>query len=40
MEIPNTVNTLIATTSRKRPPPVSDHFADDRFASQSNKTYM
>ena len=40
MEIPNTVNTLIATTSRKRPPSVSDHFADNRFASQSNKMYM
>ena len=35
----NTVNTLIATTSRKRPPPrnVSEHFEDNRFASQSNK---
>ena len=40
MVIPNTVNTLIATTSRKRPPLVSDHFADNRFASQSNKMYM
>ena len=40
MEIPNTVNTLIATTSRKRPPRVSDYFADNRFASQSTKMYM
>ena len=40
MEIPNTVNTLIATTSRKRPPRVSDHFADNRFGSQSTEMYM
>ena len=32
----NTVNSLIATTSRKRPPPVSDHFVKNRFVSQSN----
>ena len=32
----DTVNSLIATTSRKRPPPVSDHFLNSRFASQSN----
>ena len=38
--IPNTVNTLMATTSRKRPPSASDHFADNRFASQSTKMYM
>ena len=31
-----TVNSLIATTSRKRPPPVSDHFTNNRFVSQSN----
>ena len=35
--IPNTVNTLIATTSRKRPPPVRDHLAGNRFVSHSNK---
>ena len=40
MEIPNTVNTLIASTSRRRPPRVSDHFADNRFAFQSTKMYM
>ena len=34
MGIPNTVNTLIATTS------LSDHLADNHFASQSNKMYM
>ena len=27
----STVNSLIATTSRKRPPPVSDHFVNIRF---------
>ena len=27
---------LIATTSRKRPPPVSDYFVNKRFVSQSN----
>ena len=32
----NTVNSLIATTSRKRPPPVSDHFTNNPFVSQSN----
>ena len=32
----NTVNSLIATTSRKRPPPVSDHFVNKRFVSQLN----
>ena len=31
-----TVNSLIATTSRKRPPPVSDHFVNNRFVSQLN----
>ena len=31
-----TVNSLLATTSRKRPPPVSDHFVNNRFVSQSN----
>ena len=31
-----TVNSLLATTSRKRPPPVSSHFANNRFVSQSN----
>ena len=31
-----TVNSLIATTSRKRPPPVSDHFVNNRFVSQSS----
>jgi len=30
-----TVNSLIATTSRERPP-VSDHFGNNRFVSQSN----
>ena len=29
-------NSLLATTSPKRPPPVSDHFANNRFVSQSN----
>ena len=29
------VNSLLATTSRKRPPPISDHFVNDRFVSQS-----
>ena len=38
--IPNSVNTLTAATSRKRPPPVRDHFAQNRFAPQSNKMYM
>ena len=33
---PYTVNSLLATTSRKRPPPVNDHFANNRFVSQSN----
>ena len=32
----NTVNSLLATTSRKRPPPVSDHFVSNHFVSQSN----
>ena len=31
-----TVNSLIATTSRKRPPPVSDYFTNNPFISQSN----
>ena len=31
-----TVNSLIATTSRERPPPVSDHFVNNRFVSQLN----
>ena len=31
----NTVNSLIATTSRKRPPPVSDPFVNNTFVSQS-----
>ena len=31
-----TVNSVTATTSRKRPPPVSDHFLNNPFASQSN----
>ena len=30
------VNSLPATTSRKRLPPVSDHFVNNRFVSQSN----
>ena len=30
-----TVNSLIATTSRKRPPPVSDYFTNNLFISQS-----
>ena len=29
----HTVNSLIATTSCKRPLPVSDHFVNDRFVS-------
>ena len=32
----STVNSFRATTSRKRPPPVSDHFVNNRFVSQSN----
>ena len=32
----NTVNSLIATTSRKRPPPISDHFVNNRFVSHLN----
>ena len=32
----DTVNSLHRTTSRKRPPPVSDHFVNNRFVSQSN----
>ena len=31
-----TVNSLITTTSRKRPPFVSDHFTNNPFVSQSN----
>ena len=31
-----TVNSLLATTSRKRPPPIRDHFVNNRFVSQSN----
>ena len=31
-----TVNSLKATTSRKRPPPVSDHLTNNPFVSQSN----
>ena len=34
--IVDTVNSLIATTSRKRPPPVSDRFVNNRFVSQLN----
>ena len=36
----NTVNTLTATTSRKRPPSrnASAYFEDNRFAPQSNKS--
>ena len=30
----NSVNALIATTSHKRPPPVSDHFVNNRLVSQ------
>ena len=30
------LNSLIATTSRKRPPPVSDHLVNNRFVSQLN----
>ena len=30
------LHSLVATTSRKRPPPVSDHFTNNRFVSQSN----
>ena len=32
----NTVNSLQATTSRKRLPPVSDHLVTNRFVYQSN----
>ena len=32
----NTVNSLIATASRKRPLPISDHFKNNRFVSQAN----
>ena len=32
---PSTVNYRLATTFRKRPPPVSDHFVISRFVSQS-----
>ena len=32
----HTVNSLLATTSRKRPPLVSDHFENNRFVFQSN----
>ena len=32
----STVNSLIATTSRKRPPRVRDHFVNNGFVSQSN----
>ena len=35
-KIINTVNSLQATTSREQPPPVSNHFAKNRFVSQSN----
>ena len=31
----NTVNSLIATTSRKRPPPESDHFTNNPLVFQS-----
>ena len=31
-----TVNSLIATTSRNQPPPVGDHFVNNRSVSQSN----
>ena len=31
-----TVNSLIATASRKRPPPVSDRFTNNPYFSQSN----
>ena len=30
-----TVNSLIATTSRKRPPPVSDYFTNNLFICHS-----
>ena len=32
----HTVNSVIATTSRKRPPLVSDHLVNNRFVSQLN----
>ena len=32
----STVNTLIVTTSCKRPPPVSDHFVNNCFVPQLN----
>ena len=32
----HTVNSLIATTSPKRPPPVSDHFVNNRFVFKLN----
>ena len=31
-----TVSSLIATTSRKQAPPVSDHFINNSFVSQLN----
>ena len=31
----NTVNSLLATTSRKRPTPVNDRFVNNRLTSQS-----
>ena len=32
----NTVNSLIVTTSCKRPPPISNHFVNNCFVSQLN----
>ena len=40
IQVPDTVNSLLATTSRKRPPPVSNHFVNNRFAFQSNIAYI
>ena len=34
--VDDTVNSLLATTSRNCPPHVSDHFVNNRFVSQSN----
>ena len=36
MRVRRTVNSLTATTSRKPPPPVSEHFLNNRFVSQLN----
>ena len=40
IQVPDTVNSLLATTSRKRPSPVSNHFVNNRFAIQSNIAYV